>query len=303
MWNVSQLYYAAFQNKPVIGGKTASDLTAMAERWRRPKIALGVEYPGANFAMAYYNCPYEGKNYGADIAHAVSTAGLLLNLNFTNAQKEALIIHMVQTGIDTYGAMRVGMGWNGAGGQNNGRKLPLFIAAMALNDARLKDACNGMVYRNASTFQPGTKSAQNQRRFSEDQQHFYVTQWDIDTPRTGGTADRPTDPYAQKDLGMPEWASKYDDQPSAAGSNWGIYYRDVACPNNVGAAATVKIMGGELIWNHPAYFQYYSSRYVPIERNSGKIDSFQLAMWDAYAGTGSTLPPPPSAPTGLKVVK
>jgi hypothetical protein len=73
--------------------------------------------------------------YGQHITRGVSTAALLLHLDYPAIEKERLLIHTVQYGVDLWGIVRAGYrGWNGHGGFGGGRKWTLIFAGMMLGD-------------------------------------------------------------------------------------------------------------------------------------------------------------------------
>ena len=73
--------------------------------------------------------------YGQWVGQAPSVAGLMLMLDFPAEQKEALLIGVVQVGIDTWGAVRGGHpGWDGHGGHGSGKKFPIVFAGLLLGD-------------------------------------------------------------------------------------------------------------------------------------------------------------------------
>lgn len=274
-YNKSQIDYSKLRSlAPVANTPTLASVEGM---FPGPFIMLGASYCGIFYPTAYYNCPVG--TYGREITQATSYAALSLNLNYTNAQKELLAIRFIQYGLDIYGGVKAGLVFDGNGGHANGRKIPMLMAGLLLNDADIIERCNGITHVTT---------------FSEDQTHFYVSQHDIDLPR-GNIEGRQIDPYPQSALGMPEWGASEYYSPQFSGYNWGIYYRDVACPNLTGAALACHLMGIEALWNRPAFFDYYTTRWVPKEHDGGKINLFMLHMWDAYR-TGT--PPGPVAAAG-----
>ena len=128
---------------------------------------------------------FPGRDYGREVAGVAGGAGLMLNTNLSNAQKEKLLIYMVQWGIDIHGLLKAGMEWQPNGGHNLGRLLPIYIAGKVLGDSEILAKASG-----SSPFQ-------------EMSNHFLVTQQMIDTPRSPSSP--PRKPYTQDMLGMPEW--------------------------------------------------------------------------------------------------
>src|SRR5690606_8401129 len=128
-----------------------------------------------------------GPHYGRDIARQVGDAVLALNLNYSAAEKKALVIRLVQRGIDTYGLAKAGMLWWPNGGHNTGRKLPMLIAGKPLGPADML----------------AWADAKKHFVFQEDMQHFYINDSDVTLPRL--TSD--SKPYTKSMVGLAEWAS------------------------------------------------------------------------------------------------
>jgi hypothetical protein len=233
------------------------------DAFSRPIIVLGNWYKPINRAVAWFNCRTAGQNYGPYFAQAASTAALLLNTNLTNQQKELLAIRLIQAGLDTYGALLAGGSFPGEGGQNIGHKLPVLLAGVLLEDAAIVSAAHGSLLK-----------------FSEDIQHFYVTQQDIDTPR--GTVEGQTiDPYPQEALGLPEWGGEGGYPNTKSGYNWGRVYRTLVGQPLTGHVAAVKIMGLDSVWGDDAFLEYQIDRYVPTETQGGQnLDPWSVSMLD-----------------------
>lgn len=230
---------------------------------------------------------------------------LLLNLNFTDSEKETLLINYVQLGIDLYSFVEAGLaGWWPDGGHGPGRKLPILFAGLMLNDDSMKNI--GQIsgdYLYAGGYGPGNVPP-GYIRFGEDSQTFYVKQFDVDI--TNGpawnpdTRAAPNYPYTTTMIGMPEWGIKYDDVPEASDSQWTTKYRTNRnnTPYFAGATLVAKIMGIQDLWNHQALFDY-TDRYMAISggdpdpfgytvANEGaalRPSGFIGAMWDKYRST------------------
>lgn len=226
-----------------------------------------------NWTGRYLHTDYMGgqNGYGKSMAIYTGTAALQLNLDYSDAEKETLLVSFVQYGIDIHGIIEDGGTWYADGGHNPGRLIPLFIAAMTLDDANMKANVN----------------ANNGLNFQEQQQTFYVSQSDIDLPRY--TADgRPRTPYSSEDIGKPEWGIRHSSLPSKDGDNWDAYYRDIGGGVLPAPAIVIYLMSGGSVLNWPAltdyakrHIYYRQSRYTnPIYYN-GYDDG------DAY-GEGNT---------------
>jgi len=189
-------------------------------------------------------------SYGQHIAFADSYASLLLMLNFPAAQKVNLTNYFVQYGIDLYGCLQAGYGWPAFGGHRSGRKLPIILAGILLNDDGMKSA-----------------SATYPNQFGEDMQTVYVDKipggymqaWQGATVIYGGHYGVTTD-------GTPVSAGLYGPYEQLQPVNWPLingneqlgeaYRRCCTSVSWVGEALTVHLMHAENVWNYPAFFDY-----------------------------------------------
>ncbi len=226
-------------------------------------------------------------HYGRQLAYKSADVALWLNLDLPRMEKESVMIKAVQRGIDVYGLARyAGMEWQRNGGHNNGRKIYLAVAARALNHPGMIEWCD----------------AARHFVFQEDQQHFHLTQSDIDQPPTSDGIW-----YRQEMLGMPEWASNPIDAVyrTQLSSEWGKPYRTVTGGPNTGTMLAAHLMGARPIWNHEVFFDYIEERYWPREQggrsdNLNKIYRFPAEMWDAYHSSPILKDTtPPDSPVGV----
>lgn len=263
--NISTFDYSKLGNYPVIENAVMPD--AIADSFAKPYIEIKTNWTGR------YTHPMSNQPpYGREIAQKLGHGLLALQLDATDEQKRELLINMVQIGVDIYGAAREGAKWTADGGHNQGRKMPLILAGIMLqNDDILKYA-----------------NAQEYLIFQEDQQTFYVTQEDVDRPRNQPRDDgRPRmEPYTVEMIGTPEWGIRHANEPAKSGSNWNASYRQVSGAPTTTHVLVAKLMGVEDIWNWPAIFDYYETRYWPAEREGNRgVNSpskFTRAMWEAY---------------------
>jgi hypothetical protein len=207
-----------------------------------------------------------GPAYGRDIAREVGDAVLSLNLNYPDGEKLPVVVKLVQRGIDTFGLARAGMVWMPNGGHNNGRKLPLLIAARALQRPDML----------------GYADARRHLIFQEDMQHWFVTESDVRAPRLGAQSS----PFTSEMVGLAEWASNPIQERQKTGSEWPKAYRHVNGSVNTGMVLAAELMGLRPLWNWDPLFTYTSERYWPTEgttpTNSLVIPAFHRAMWNAY---------------------
>jgi hypothetical protein len=264
------------------------NLTTVANYFTRPWIEIRTEFGGREM-HPINNQP----NYGRDLSDRLELGLLSLQLDYTNAQKRDLMVRLVQYGLDVYGAAVSGGIWLENGGHNQGRKMPLLLAATVLNNSAIR------AYGDAA----------QHHIFQEDRQTFFVSQkevtltnsisWDPDA--RGGLAE----PYTVADIGLAEWGILHVKKPAADNKEWGTTYRNVSCSATVGHVLTAHIMGLRSVWNWEPLFFYYD-RYFEREKNSRAVTNyptqFEKDMWNAYRGTtvvGVPVPPTPPPPVIL----
>lgn len=260
------------------------NLTTVSNYFTRPWIEIVTEYGGREMHPVN-NQP----DYGRDLSNRLEYGLLSLQLNYTNAEKRDLMVRLVQYGLDVYGSAATGGFWRESGGHNQGRKMPLLLAATVLNNSSIRDFGN----------------AARHFIFAEDRQTYYVSQatvditnsskWDPD-PR-GGTPQ----PYTVADIGMPEWSINAVRNPPNDDKAWTALYRTIAGSATIGHILTAHIMGLRSTWNWEAAFDYYD-RYWEIAKLSAvgtnSPSQFERDMWVAYRnyslGPPITPPPPPT---------
>jgi len=189
-------------------------------------------------------------SYGQHIAFADSYATLLLMLNFSPEQKVNLTNYFVQYGIDLYGCLQAGYGWPAFGGHRSGRKLPIVLAGILLNNDGMKNA-----------------SAAYPNQFGEDMQTVYIDRipggyqqaWQGATVIYGGH-------YGVNVDGTPVSAGLYGPYEQLQPVNWLLlngneqlgeaYRRCCTSVSWVGEALAIHILDAESVWNYPAFFDY-----------------------------------------------
>jgi chitodextrinase len=109
-------------------------------------------------------------NYGRDLSAQIGIGALMLHLNFTEQEKETLLVRYVQLGIDLYSiAILDNKCWIPDGGIASGRKWPILFAGLMLDDANMKNI--GSI--------SGDYRGSGYVHFGEDGQTFYVSDNDI----------------------------------------------------------------------------------------------------------------------------
>lgn len=246
----------------------------------------------------YLHTPYQADDgYGKAIAIKTGDAALLLNLDYTAAEKEKLLIGMVQYGIDIAGVLDKGGRWYDTGGHNIGRLAPLMIAAGVLDDAWLKGFLDG-----------------GRKGFSEYCQTFFVTQADVGRYVKQET-DYPRVPYIQSDVGLADWGETHNDNPERDGRNWDSPYRDICGGQLTAPAMVARVMSIRAACKWEAMF-LYAERHLDYEQSAGyqgewnfnPTPSFHRQFYNKFKnatlGSGAVfVEPTPVQPQGLRVVK
>lgn len=236
-------------------------------------------------------------DYQREMSSQIGEAALMLHLDYTNAEKETLLIRYVQLGIDLFGIVENGgwQNWEPDGGCGSGRKWPILFTGLVLGDPEMSAIGSRPI---------------DDPFFGEDAQTFYVSQEDIDRVHTSGFANSPPEPshdYSQEHLGMPEWGIRHATNPYLDNVSWGASYR-CCCTANAwaGFVMACHITGTKGLWQHDALFDYmdrYMAKETPGTFNRQQ-SKFAEQMWDTYrANYGPVWPDtssnqPPQADAG-----
>ena len=275
-WKESQLDYSKLNSLPRAALSAVPSITEHAQWFSYPWLELN-----SNWTGEYIRPSYMGKNgYGRDIARRTGDAALLLNLDFTSAQKRDLLVGMVQVGIDNYGFISQGGSWYNDGGHNIGRLAPLIVAAGVLNDGNLKNAIKG-----------------SNLKFQEFQNTFFVSQADVDLTGRTGTNGQSVHQYSSSDIGMPEWGIRHTGSPQLDNNFWGAQYRDTNGSNYTAVTMAAKAMGLRSVINWEPLFQY-AERHLNYEQSSSYAGEFNsnptpLFHKQFYNNFNDGTPPPP----------
>ncbi len=108
----------------------------------RPRTELYVRFtqrPWVGTGFFGFEEPVENMpQYGLEYGRVVGISALLLCTDIKAEEKEALLVNLVQVGIDLGGMVRAGHpGWTSWGGHGSGRKLPIVFAGLLLGDDQL----------------------------------------------------------------------------------------------------------------------------------------------------------------------
>ncbi len=275
-WNVSQLNWAVLKNYTAVAS-TPSKATIAAQVPPLPWFEWAPIWSG-NSLQPKDNTADGDKQYGRETAAKFGQVGLWLNTNQPLADKQAIAIQMVQNGLDIYAYVKHGGGFYHDGGHKCGRKLPLVLAAMMLNDTELK------------------AMAGNPDIFQEDTQVWIVTQSDVGrviwvAPPGDSWYGREFLQYRQEDVGMGEWGIRHRWEPIQDNRSWSATYRSVVGPAMMGPWLAAYLMGAQSVWNHPAAFAYME-RFHTL---AGDGATFTAAMYAAHKQSATITPPPQSA--------
>ena len=272
-FNKSNLDYTKLASLvPVVGTPNITDVEAYFEK---PWID---HVP--NWLGRYHHPTDNMPDYGREMAGQISVGALMLNLNYTNAQKEKLLVRFVQLGIDFYGVIQDGgqNNWPPNGGHESGRKWPILFASIMLGNSGM-----GSIGQSATV------------QFGEDGQTFYIAQSDINLVHNPDTRTSPAVPYAQGDLGLPEWGIVHSNDPTQDNNHWETVYRQCCTALSWnGFVLAAHIMNAKSLWNHDALFDY-QDRYMQVSSSGGAYpgwrswDSFTEHMWDTYRANYGTV--------------
>lgn len=225
-------------------------------------------------------------NYGRDMARILGDATLALFTDGSapgvNPDKDRLLVGLVQFGVDLAGIADHDGHWGANGGHCVGRKWPILLAGVLLDDAHLKNV--------------GRWST----RFQEDEQTFYVSEETVALTRSSAwNPDKraPRVPYTKVDIGMPEWGVTHAEKPAADNAAWQTPYRDVNGSVIPAFALAARLMGLKAAWNHEAFFDY-CDRYMTWKDSNPPVANrpgpFLQGMWDKYR-PGLDLPSAPAS--------
>ena len=183
-------------------------------------------------------------SYGRENGYVMSFSGLLLTLNFTPEQKEPLLVYLTQYGIDLYGLVEKGhAGWQAHGGHGTGRKFPIILAGVMLDDAAMKAVAAD---------------------FSEDMQTIRVSETPPAGTYTKSWHIKPETTVYGGHVGIngesvnAGWGPYEHLAPSAWKSTLGESYRRCCTSVSwVGEALAARLIAGmQGAWNHPQFFDY-----------------------------------------------
>lgn len=289
LWKASDLDYSALGSLSSEGLSAKPNIATVADYFEKTWYEQDLTWTGRYFRTTYMAV----SGYGRDMASRTGDAALLLNLDYSNAQKESLLIRFVQYGIDIYGILLNGGRWNADGGHNCGRLSPLLVAANVLNDSGMKAQLAGSAMK-----------------FQEFQQTFNVSQRDVDLTNRTMVNSIPVYNYTAGDIGMPEWGVTHTSVPAKDNNYWRAAYRDTAGGQLTAPAMAARVMGLRAAVNWEPLFQY-QERHLNYEQSAGYGGEFNFnptpafhrqfynAHKNAVPGSTGGPPPPPSGDFAL----
>src|SRR5690606_3476560 len=128
----ADLDYSQLGKHPRLGGEP--DLASVAARYERVWLEHCTSWVSRDIHPANHM-----PAYGRDLARNSAEGLILLQLDYSNAEKAQLLVGLVQYGIDIYGIAAAGGAWDANGGHNLGRKMPLLLAGRVLHHAAMLD--------------------------------------------------------------------------------------------------------------------------------------------------------------------
>lgn len=204
-----------------------------------------LKWPWVDSVFFNFDVPAEYMpSYGRENAYLMSFAGLLLTLDFLSEQKEPLLVYLTQYGIDLYGLVEQGhSGWQAHGGHGSGRKFPIILAGVMLNEEKMKSV---------------------KANFGEDMQTIWVRETPPAGTYTKSWHTKPETVVYGGHVGIngesvsPGWGPYEHLVPSAWKNTLGESYRRCCTSVSwVGEALAVRLIPEvQAAWNHPQFLAY-----------------------------------------------
>ena len=284
LYHASDLQWDLLPNLSLQGVTMRSEnfaftIDSIAAMFQRPWLDT-IEF---GFAAPMQNMPV----YGREVARLAGVGTLLLESNYTQAQKTPLLVNMVQAGIDHWGIVQAGYyGWEAFGGHNSGREWLMIFAGMMLGDANMAQP--------SKTF-PNLK-------LQEDMQTIYAQGWTgtnvVYAGHYGTDGSGAYGPYEH--LWPTQWVSDMNEN----------YRRTSTTVGWIAEALAARLLGAVDVWDHPAFFDYVDRwmaeandatfRQILLETRGlnyadwaweGQTwDPFVMDLWNRYRGYIAPLP-------------
>jgi hypothetical protein len=259
----ADLNTASLGTVSITGQPTTAEIGAVATMFEKSWIDFKTGWTGRP-VHPINNMP----NYGREFSNAVARAAVLLNLNYTTAEKRDLLIYFTQLGIDLYGIAELGDGWSPDGGHMSGRKVPILIAGELLGNSAMKAA--SVPFGEIGQTYYGVTASANAGQTN-------VAYWGQDA----------LDTYYQ--AGCTGVGAK-DARPSTLDDDACPDYRsDLSSGTWVGQCMAIYIMGLKADFNHDAYFDYLD-RYMAYGNDPAVVNGASVAvtyaetLWNEHRG-------------------
>lgn len=231
LYRRSDMNLGLLPSNPLSAGKPALSYVATVEDWfKRPWLDFVNNWKGRRLH------PINNmSNYGREIGHLSNIGAALLCLDYTVEQKTTLATNYVQVGIDLYWQGQNGATWGPDGGHFNGRKWPIVLAGILLNEPALKAGGTG---------------------FGEDGHTYYGV---TDSANAGQSkvayfGKAGSSPYFEAGC---TGGGSTDIRPVALNSDACQNYRNCCTSQTwVGTMLAILMMGEKTTWNHDPFFDY-----------------------------------------------
>ncbi len=256
---------------PYIGRDKKTYLKTNLQRKKLSRLPAPAGSPGLGRLERYFQRPWidhqEGwnsrlmhpadnmPNYGRELATVIGDAGLELCLDYTDAQKEKVLIGLVQVGIDNYHTALLNKHlWASDGGHMIGRKFPILFAGLMLNDGKMLTLNDYDSQEDMSTYFGG----QSQTLWTGWQASGHPYASNVLYQLRAGV-DLAGKPWHHEDHHPRNWGSgPFPNNPSSPQYPYQKHegYRRLASLALPGQTIAARILGLVPYWNHPAYFSY-----------------------------------------------
>lgn len=209
-----------------------------------------------NWASRSYFPTDNMPTYGREIGRAVGMAACILMLDIPRKELDSLMIGMIQKGIDYFYMSKNGIHWPADGGHGSGRKLPILLAGIMLDNGDMK------------------KVNQFNTHFGEDDQTYYYDDPDLPAEDKFGNRLRGARGWTGATVlyDITHWGGsrpKYEHVPpeewykfekiptrSNVGCTAEGYRRCCTSLAWIGQALVLRIMNARQLWDHDAFFDY-----------------------------------------------
>lgn len=238
-------------------GSTEIYLSRNLRRQLLPKLAPVQNVPPLSEFEGYFKRPWVDSvffnfdvpaeymaSYGRENGYVMSFSSLLLTLNFSQEEKDPLLVYLTQYGIDLYGLVEQGhTGWQAHGGHGSGRKFPIVFAGVMLNEGKMKSV---------------------RVNFGEDMQTIWVSETLPAATYTRSWHTQPETVVYGGHVGIngesvnPGWGPYEHLAPSVWKNTLGESYRRCCTSVSwVGEALAARLIPEmQEAWNHPQFFEY-----------------------------------------------